>query len=422
MLFVHELGHFIVGRKLGFNVVEFSIFMGPRIFSFERKGIRYSLKAIPLGASVEFAGEYPDEDGDTEPTLQVGDFYERPKRSRALVLLAGPLMNIVTALIAFIILFAVTGFQSTHIAAFENNSLANKNNLPIGHKIVQLNDYKVKTDFDFQIAQMTKVGDEDYRITLEDPTTGEQKEYLLPQENYTHYVMGISLDDQTDVVSIHSTDTSINPDANKFVIGDQIREVNGKAVDISNFIPTLREEAGPDPIKFKLLRGSDEIELEVSAVGQEVPMPLGIELQVAEKNFLSTLTYTGQYMWSYLKGTAAILGQVFQGKVRAQDSFTGPIGIVSMFSGVITSKFDLGLKLLQLLNLFAVISLALGSTNLLPIPPLDGGQLLILAIEAIRKKRLSMKAQTVVTLIGVGFVLLLAFMAFTFDIQRIFTK
>ena len=59
MMLLHELGHYVAGRLLGFKVIEFSLFMGPRIFSKVYKGIRYSIKSLPIGASVEFAGEYP---------------------------------------------------------------------------------------------------------------------------------------------------------------------------------------------------------------------------------------------------------------------------------------------------------------------------------------------------------------------------
>ncbi len=421
MLFIHELGHYIVGRRLGFNVVEFSIFMGPRLFSFERKGIRYSLKAIPLGASVEFAGEYPDEqDTITLNQLEKGDFYERPKRYRAFVLLAGPLMNIMTAFLAFFILFNIVGYASTTVGAVQDNSLASQANILPEERLLEVNGYKINTDMDFVIAEMTIDENEPYTIVTVNPGTGEEKTSTITPQTTTSYVAGISVDTRSGDISIAATDTAVNPDANKFVLGDQILEINNIPVTIENFIPTLRQEAGPEATSFLVRRGDGEVLIDVNTKAVQTPMQLGISLAKAEGDLLETLPYTFQYMWSYLKGTGTILGRVFQGRERAQDAVTGPVGIVNMFSGVVTSDYDIGLKLAQVLNLFAVISLALGATNLLPIPPLDGGQLLILGLEGIRGKRLSIKAQTAVTLIGIVFVLLLAVLAFSFDIQRIF--
>ena len=86
MMIVHELGHFVTGRRLGFKIEEFSIFMGPVLFSWTRKDIKYSIKLLPIGASVRFAGEYT-EDG-TEPGAP-GHFFNRPKWARAIVISTG---------------------------------------------------------------------------------------------------------------------------------------------------------------------------------------------------------------------------------------------------------------------------------------------------------------------------------------------
>ena len=135
-MFAHELGHYLVARALGFKIVEFSIFMGPRLFSVTRKGIRYSLKLIPIGASVSFAGEYgEDEDDEFEAAEEVaterietdepganasvpgkskadadGLFYKKPRWARGLVLSAGSAFNIISGLLALIIYFASLGY------------------------------------------------------------------------------------------------------------------------------------------------------------------------------------------------------------------------------------------------------------------------------------------------------------------------
>ncbi len=154
MLFLHELGHFIAGRKLGFRVEEFSIFMGPRLLSWEKNGVRYSLKALPIGASVQFAGEYPDEEEDYK--MKPGDFYAQPVWARFITLLAGPFMNVLTAFLIFVIIFASLGFATTKVAELEEGSLAEQADLRPGEKIVRMNGSKIKCDFDLQIALMSR--------------------------------------------------------------------------------------------------------------------------------------------------------------------------------------------------------------------------------------------------------------------------
>jgi regulator of sigma E protease len=426
MLFLHELGHFLMGRKLGFTVVEFSIFMGPRLFSFEKNGIRYSLKAIPLGASVEFSGEYPEENEDY--VLKKGDFYERPRWARALTLLAGPLMNILTALIVFIILFSVTGFAKTRIADIDSGSLAQDAGMKAGEQILSIDGYKVRTDLDFGIGQMVldpaqaKEAGSNYIILTQDPQTGEEKSYEIKPRMEDSYVFGIVMDFSDNKNIISTIDKEINPNAGAFVPGDEILKVDGKEVNPTNLIPTLRASSSDSERTFTINRGGKTKDIQVKPSAVPGPVPLGVSLTLVQKPGFSVVPYTFQYMWSYLKGTGKVLGQVFRGRARAQDTLTGPVGIVSVFSGVVTSEFNVGLKLIQIFNLFAVISLALGATNLLPIPPLDGGQLLLLIIESIRRKRLSLKAQNIVTMIGVVFVLGLAALALGFDILRIFKK
>ena len=116
MMLVHELGHYLAGRALGFKIEEFSIFMGPVLFEWERDGIRYNIKLLPIGASVSFAGELTD-GADEPPTSETpryapddpGLFYNRPRWRRAIVIAMGPLVNFLTAFLAFVVMFTTFG-------------------------------------------------------------------------------------------------------------------------------------------------------------------------------------------------------------------------------------------------------------------------------------------------------------------------
>lgn len=426
MLFLHELGHFLIGRALGFKVVEFSIFMGPRLLTWERNGINYSLKLIPLGASVEFAGEYSEDDvkeekteADIKQARAEGNFFAMPIWKRALTMLAGPLMNLITASLAFIILFSITSFRTTKIANVSNDSLAEAAGVSAGERVVELADYDVNTDLDMTIASLLMNQTEPYSLKTID-ADGNTQSYTIKPEKTITYKLGITMNFADGNISIAQTNTDINPDANKFVLGDQIKKVNGKSITPEEISAGALSDINSEPIKFTVLRGDDLVDLEVTPAAIEVPKTLGLELKVNEDGS-KILPYSFAYQWSYVKGTAKVIGQIFTGSMKASDSLTGPVGIVDTFNKVVTSKqLTIGPKLLSLLSLFATISLALGATNLLPIPPLDGGQLFLLLIEKIRGKRLSIKAENIITILGILFVLLLFVVALTADIGRIF--
>lgn len=417
MLAIHELGHYIAGRKLGFTVEEFSIFMGPRLLSWERNGIKYTLKLIPIGASVQFAGEYPEHDvPDSE--LRKGDFYERPRWARAITLLAGPLMNIVTAVIVFGLLYASVGFATTSVGQVAPDSLAATAGVVPGDRIVEIADYKVKTDLDMNIGLISHDAQLPYDLKVISASSDTVKTYAIQPATRVQYMLGVTFASEDGQPVIYEIDSALNPAASAFVLGDRILTVEGQPVTEDNFVTSVQQHATGVPIQFTVFRGSAETAISVTPVPVDTAVPLGISLAPNE-SALEAIPYTFSYIWSYTKGTGRVLGQVFQGRIAAKDSLTGPIGIVDMLSGVVTSERDAGVKFAQLFSMFGMVSLALGTANLLPIAPLDGGQLLLLGIESVRRKRLSVKAQSIITLAGVLFVLALALLSLSFDIGRI---
>ena len=417
ILIIHEAGHFFVGRKLGFKVVEFSIFMGPRIFSWTKDDVRYSIKLIPLGASVEFAGEYSD-DGEYIPTE--GDFFSQSIWKRALTMLAGPGANLIAASLAFIILFSIAGFQTTEISNIASNSLASMSEIKEGEIISEIADYKVNTDLDLKIATIIKDLSQPFTLKTIDANGKEQNRTITPQ-NQTVYRMGINLTvDENKSIIVYSINSKFNPDADNFVLGDKLVKIEGQEVNINNYEEILSQYDDKKPLKVAVIRGNTESEIEVPLVSQEIPVPLGIELS-ENKNWYDSFLYAFKYQWSYVKGTVLALGKVISGGLPAKEALTGPVGIVDTFSNVlIDNEIDWGLKLINLLSLFGAISLALGVTNLIPMSPMDGGQLFLLIIEKIRGKRLSVKVENIIALTGVVLLLLLFVMALRFDLGRIF--
>lgn len=418
ILIIHEAGHFFIGRKLGFKVVEFSIFMGPRLLSWERKGVRYSIKAIPLGASVEFAGEYSEEEG-SDKNIE-GNFFSQAIWKRALTMLAGPGFNLIAAFLAFILLFSINGFSSTKIDTISNNSLAYAAGMQAGETILELNDYKINTDFDLRISSTFIDPKENFTIKAKTPD-GNIKTYNIEPKTEKTYKMGVQLSINEDKsLSIAKIDKDFNPDASKFVLGDKLIDIEGEKITSDNMQDLLHKYGEKGSVNVKLLRGSNTISLNIKLAESETLLPLGIELE-KNNNALEIVPHSLKYMWSYTRGTGAILGRVITGNLPASDALTGPVGIVSTLGTVTTqASVNIGIKLMNLLSLFASISLALGIANLIPIVPMDGGQLALLLIEKIRGKRLSVKAENIITIIGIVVFMLLFIFALGIDIGRIF--
>lgn len=418
ILIIHEAGHFFVGRKLGFKVVEFSVFMGPRLLSWERKGVRYSIKAIPLGASVEFAGEYSEEEGVAQDVE--GNFFSQAIWKRALTMFAGPFSNLIAAFIAFILLFSINGFFTTKIESVNTNSLANFAGIEAGEEVLEFNNYKINTDFDLRISSSFIDPKENFTVKTK-TSKGEIKTYNIEPKTEKNYKLGVQLNLNEDKsLSIAKIDKNFNPDASKFVLGDKLLEVEGEKITADNMQNLLHKHGGKGSVDVKVLRGSNIVPLNIKLAESENVLPLGLELEKSN-NALGILSHSLNYMWSYTRGTGAILGKVITGNLPASDALAGPVGIVSTLGTAATeTSVNIGIKLLNLLSLFASISLALGIANLIPIVPMDGGQLALLLVEKIRGKRLSVKTENIITIIGLAIFMLLFIFALGIDIGRIF--
>ncbi len=194
LVVAHEAGHFFVGRACGIRINEFSIGFGPKFFSKIKKGIRYSIRALPLGGYVQFYGEDEEVDTAYEPRA----FNNRPIWQRFLTLLAGPLMNILFALLLTVIVLTAFGDYVPTIHSVQEGMPAYEVGLEVGDRIVMVNDAQIDFSMEFEMAA------EDFAtastIKLGVDRDGEYLEFLIPMqqdEETGNMVMGISYDTST---------------------------------------------------------------------------------------------------------------------------------------------------------------------------------------------------------------------------------
>lgn len=421
MMFVHELGHFLVGRKLGFTIIEFSIFMGPRLLSWERKGIRYSLKLIPIGASVQFAGEF-----NTDPKSiakvaaarreRPGDFYARPKSYRAAVAFAGPAVNLLCGILAFAILFSFLGSFTNEISGVGKKSMAEAAGLEVGDKLLKLNGRSINNELDMNAASIIEARTESFR--LEFLRKGKLQSVELKRATAKFPVMGVELQKETSGLRIKAVDASLYHHGDILRVNDLITSIDGKAAEITT-IKKFWETDSKRKMPLTVERNGEKLSLVVEPTMVERSLPWGIELK-RDRSILYALPRAVIYSASIFKLTFISIGKMITGALSARENLSGPIGVVTAISGVVTTNgIPLAQKLCTLLSLFGLISLSLGIMNLLPIPPLDGNLLLLTALEAIRGRTLTLRTQTAITVVGMIVVILLLVLGFYFDICRL---
>ncbi len=423
MMLLHELGHYISGRILGFKIIEFSIFMGPVLLSWTSKktGIKYSLKLLPIGASVRFVGE---EDMGEEPSDHPDSFNAKKPWKRAIVLSMGSLVNIVTGILAFAILFTSVGFDTKTIDSIEDGSPAQVAGLQEGDELLSVNKSKIFTPMDFAMEREFSGHSKDMEIVYIEGESGSKKHLTLEAVEGKKTFLGISYDADPKHKGWLIVDITSNPDKREDMLmkGDIILVINGIST-LTNPKVALRQvtESRERDIDIKVFRAGQEVFIRQRGTEESYFLDPGIGFKT-EKSFMGSIKHSFAYSASMTKLTFKGLARIFTGKIAAKDSLSGPVGIVSIVGSVVKEDADLRYKLVNLLHLFALISLNLGIFNLFPIPALDGSHLLLLLVEKIRGKRLSNKTQGLIVGIGFAMIIALALMGLTFDIMRLMGK
>ncbi|MGI6580000.1 MAG: RIP metalloprotease RseP [Saccharofermentanales bacterium] len=421
MMLVHEAGHYFAGRALKFRIIEFSIFMGPRIFTTEKNGIKYSFKLLPIGASVQFAGEYQDDQTIGSESIDPEDpglFFNRPRWARAIVVVMGPAANFLTAFLASIILFSGFGVVIPVAAEPPENTLAAEQGLTAGDKIIRINGQRIRTGADYSVAKSLIDPRETIYLEIK-KTNGKQETLELKPKTRAGYrlgiVQGITGDNKNVVLQVEPDSNQGNP---VLKIGDKILSVNGIPFSDSAAADLIFQSKG-ETLHLTLLREGKEITVDSKTTLYHDPVDDGIYF--TESRAFGDIVYQAiQYPWSIVKSTIQGIVMIINGSMKFSEGVTGPIGIVKMFGDVVQESPNISLMIQQLLFYFILISVAIGFTNLLPISPLDGHHLLILAIEGIRGKDLPEKFKHVVTAIGMILILILAGLVIFFDLRKLF--
>lgn len=387
MILVHEWGHFIAAKLLGVRVETFAIGFGPRLVGFHKNGTDYRIALLPLGGYVKMAGENPFE-GNTGDS---GEFMSHPRWHRFIIAVAGPFMNFVLAIVLLTAVYMVHyehayfEDQPAVIGWVADNSIAQKADLQPGDRIVRIDNKQISTwdDVEPQIILHAK---EPVDLAVQRGNQVLDKTITLPGNETT----GIGWFPEHP-----NTVTDVTPDmpAAKagLKVGDAILGVNGKSMSWEAVAHTIYQSDGK-PVNLMVLRNGQQINLQVAPIQTNYPGDPGPTWRIGMQSnplHIDKLPFAQAFSRSVdaNKRNSFLIVELVQKLVRAPSThikqMAGPIQI-AVYSGRAASEGPW-----RLAELMAMISLNLGIFNLLPIPILDGGVILLLAIEGIMRRDIS---------------------------------
>ena len=425
---IHELGHFWAACLLKIKAFEVSIFVGPRLIHWRRKDVDYSIRLIPLGAYVRFSDV--DENGEVingdAPELLIN----QPRWKRLIVSLAGPFMNVVLGILIFAVLFWVTGFTSLDIAVAPKGSQLYSQEYTVGDTITAVNGHKVYTYLDFYYAIDSEVSRADkLTVTLKSAGNGNKYDVVLIPELKTRPMLGITTyqtpDSKYNGWEILNVDEKQNNGKPVLKIGDYLTHVDGKSVADEDFVAFLDTLNEGDTMKLTFVRNGVTMEKECIKTMITYSNDRGLRLIAYPANnaqrVFRAFGYAAKMPMTIIMLSYKSISNVFEGKEEVYNMVSGPVGVTSVVNDVVADVDDnTGEKVYMLIVICGIISIGLTFTNLLPIPGLDGVQIILIVVEMVIGRRLSKKAENVINVVGFFLLIALVIFAFASDIIRIF--
>jgi regulator of sigma E protease len=433
---VHEFGHYWVAKKLGFKVLRFSIGFGkPLVMRVGKDADRteYCLAAIPLGGYVKLLDE---REGEVSPQELHRSFTRRPVLHRIAVLLAGPAMNLLFATFLYAILAMVgTEIVKPVVGQVRLDSPAAAAGLQRGDEIVRVGDRNVEDTEELQIALIRQFTD-DGVIPLRVRRDGGERALTLRVDADRRAMtepgkllpgLGFDLATWNANTLVHDVPVGSAGAHAGLKAGDRLLAVDGQAIaNRMEFIDLVSGAPGRD-ISIEVERGGQRLRM-VAAVPRIIEQGkpigrLGITLEEGPQSWPPGLVETHRSgpidavvggvakTWEMSSLTVQMLWRIVTGQVSAKN-ISGPISIAE-FAGI--SAY---LGLTAFLAFLAIISVSLGVLNLMPVPLLDGGQVVYQLVEAVKGTPLSERTQLLGQQVGIALLVVLMSLAFYNDISR----
>jgi len=404
MVLVHEWGHFIVAKSFGVRVEIFSIGFGTRLWGFRRGDTDYRISALPLGGYVKMAGDNPLEDRKGDPD----EFLSKPRWQRVLIALAGPAMNIILS----IILVAGIYMRGSKQPAFLDrpmvlvgvlqDSPAQKAGLMPGDRIISVNGASNPTWDRAQLELMATLPGHTLSIVVD--RNGQQLSFSVPAAPSVEEVFGYPQDQL--IVSAVSAGTPA--ERSGLMAGDVITKVNGIEIANGAEFPPIVDKSHSQPLDLEVLRGDRSLHVQIRpqqvSAGPGAPRwQIGVlrtgDLVDRRLSFGAAIVESIGMNTLMARQIVYVVIELFRGNISLKQ-LEGPLGIARE-SGRAARQGPA-----ELFSLMAMIGVNLAVLNLLPIPPLDGGHILMLFIEGTIRRDLSIRVKERFVTVSMVFLLL----------------
>ena len=441
LIFIHELGHFIVARLCGVKVLEFAIGMGPKLFSWKgkKKGTVYSLRAFPIGGFVNMLGENgmevvqgdngegkdapamfrekpSDDPEDTRPVneewqeltpeFEKQAYCNQSVWRRILISIAGPAMNIILGILLMLVMVLAQGADAaatTVVAGFHVQYTAQEAQYgfePNDH-LYSVNGKRLLSYAEFENF-VKNAGGEEITVTVQ----------RLNEEgtNYDMIDIPVTLGEGDLKLFTGSLSNGCG-----LMIEDEIIKVNSTRVHTYDELSYEIMNQGYKPLKLTVLRNGEKLVLEDVVVPsrEDQGIVFGemdfLIYREPEFNFVTVLKHTWFRSLSTVKMVYDSLFGLFSGRYGVE-AVSGPVGITKVVGQAAKYGF------IPVLNLIVIISINLGVMNLLPIPALDGGHIFIYLIEVVRRKPMKRELEGIINMVGLVLMLALAVLVAIKDI------
>jgi regulator of sigma E protease len=416
LVFIHELGHYLAAKLCGVRVEVFSLGFGKRIFGFKRGGTDYRVSALPLGGYVRMAGENPMEEHTGDP----GEFMSHPRWQRFIIAIAGPAMNVVLAIALLSGLYMVHHpdqkflKQPAVVEWVEPNSVAAKVGLQPGDRIVRL-DSEDTPDWGAFFERASLLGPSPVPLYIERGGQRLEKQISLTSGQETA-PLGVGPDEPAvaDLVeaSTPAAAAGIKP-------GDQLVKVNGTAVHLFSQIGEMIDgfqKSKDAPVVLTLKRDNQVFDVKVTprltAAGYKIGVRFTHVLSYERLPFAAALSASVDENGKNSFLIVQVLERLVERKVSIKQ-MSGPVGIAQISGEALRAGWPVFIEIM------ALISLNLGIFNLLPIPILDGGLILLLLIEGVLRRDIKREVKEMVYQAAFVFLVIFAVVVIYNDIQKI---
>jgi regulator of sigma E protease len=419
MILIHELGHYWAAISVGIRVDTFSIGFGPRLFGFKRGDTDFRISAVPLGGYVRMAGELPGDESASDPR----SFLAKARWQRAIVVIAGPLMNILLA-IAIVTGLYMHSFrkevdpQDPVVTSVAPNSAAARVGIQPGDKIVAFDGHR-DPNWEDVLNEAALNARHALPVTVE--RHGRRINYSLTpdlDEQQGIGVVGWNADPDVELETVEAGAPAAQAGLHQ---GDLLISINHQPIlSTPDVIQQVVHSEGK-PVEILYMRAGQIQKVSVApAPNADSKLPFRLGVRVGPRGEVVKLglgpALVESVRWNARNATLIFdaVGSLIERRVSPK-SLQGPISIARMSTQAVREGT------IPFLGLMAIVSLNLAILNLLPIPILDGGTLLMLLIEMIMQREVSVQVKETAFKLGFVFLMMLVVFVIYNDISHLFT-